>query len=78
MTVLLLVMLGFAALAVLYGTMSRRPWGINLRPPTRCPRCQAPLPRMLRKPADARQAMWGGYTCTACGAEIDKWGALRT
>jgi hypothetical protein len=21
-----------------------------------------------------RQAMWGGSSCTSCGAEIDKWG----
>ena len=47
-------------------------WGINFRR-NHCPRCERPLPR-IRKPANSRQAMWGGGTCAACGCETDKWG----
>lgn len=47
-------------------------WGINLTPGT-CGQCGTPRP-MVRKPANWRQAMWGGWTCTECGLEVDKWG----
>ena len=29
---------------------------------------------MVRKPTSFRQAAWGGWTCSKCGCEIDKWG----
>ena len=47
-------------------------WGIN---PTRpcCPACQTPAPR-IRKPANRRQFLWGGWTCAHCGRELDKYG----
>jgi hypothetical protein len=47
-------------------------WGIN---PTRpaCPFCQSPSPR-IRKPANRRQFLWGGWTCAQCGRELDKYG----
>ena len=38
-----------------------------------CPVCAAELPR-YRKPASISQAMWGGWTCTSCGAEVDRRG----
>jgi hypothetical protein len=57
---------------VVWGTIARNNWGINLRQ-TFCPRCKASLPRK-RIPTSKRQAMWGGWTCSACGAELDKWG----
>lgn len=47
-------------------------WGINLKPGP-CLQCGTPMPR-IRKPANWRQAMWGGWTCTECGLELDKWG----
>ena len=45
-------------------------WGL-MQPARRCPRCEAPVPK-IRKPANARQRMWGGWTCTTCGAELDR------
>lgn len=52
-------------------------WGVNadaLLPgrDLRCPHCGHALPR-LRKPANLRQALWGGGTCRHCGREYDKW-----
>lgn len=64
--------LGVGALVVLYGTIVRNRWGINLSALS-CPRCGAPAPR-ARKPRTAAQALWGGWSCAVCGAEVDKWG----
>lgn len=47
-------------------------WGINATRPV-CPHCQTPAPR-VRKPANRRQLLWGGWTCPHCGLEIDKYG----
>lgn len=48
------------------------PMGINLKR-TYCPRCGHRVPRW-RRPADGRQALWGGWTCSRCGCEMDKYG----
>jgi hypothetical protein len=47
-------------------------WGINLKQAV-CTQCATPMP-MVRKPANWRQALWGGGTCPECGFELDKWG----
>lgn len=47
-------------------------WGRNSEP-VACPACDTPQPK-LRKPANRRQMMWGGWTCANCGVECDKWG----
>jgi ribosomal protein S27E len=39
-----------------------------------CPNCQNPQP-IFRKPTSVKQMMFGGWTCKACGAEINKYGA---
>jgi predicted RNA-binding Zn-ribbon protein involved in translation (DUF1610 family) len=59
---------------VVYGTIVKNRWGVNLAAVS-CPSCGTPLAR-VRKPQSLRQAMWGGYTCPACGAEVDKWGRV--
>jgi hypothetical protein len=64
--------LGFGMFLVLYGTVAKNRWGINLEPVS-CPRCGTILPK-LREPGSLRQAMWGGSTCPKCGVEVDKWG----
>jgi uncharacterized protein with PIN domain len=64
------LMAGLALVA--WGTVAKNRWGINLQPNV-CPRCKAALPQ-VRKPRSMRQMLWGGSTCPACGAEIDKWG----
>lgn len=60
---------------------------VSLRLPP-CPQCGTPAP-MFRKPASWRQLMWGGWTCSECGLELDvsgrpvegqapdKWAVLR-
>ena len=47
-----------------------------LHKPMNCPKCKTELPK-FRKPANFRQAMWGGYTCTGCGTELTRKGKLR-
>jgi ssDNA-binding Zn-finger/Zn-ribbon topoisomerase 1 len=47
-------------------------WGINLTDVV-CPKCGQALPK-IRKPVNLRQFLWGGTTCSNCGAEVDKWG----
>ncbi|HTK25112.1 MAG TPA: hypothetical protein VL327_01015 [Pyrinomonadaceae bacterium] len=38
-----------------------------------CPECGTPVPA-FRKPTSFRQAVWGGWTCSNCGAEMDRHG----
>lgn len=40
-----------------------------------CPSCGAKLPA-VRRPSNLRQAMWGGWTCSQCHAEVDRRGQL--
>ena len=47
-------------------------FGINLGR-VRCPKCRKSMP-YIRHPANEREEIWGGWTCTACGTEMDKWG----
>jgi DNA-directed RNA polymerase subunit RPC12/RpoP len=62
---------GFAL--VLIDTVRRSGrFGINLDLPN-CPRCGHQV-RAVRIPKSIPQFLWGGYTCTQCGTEIDKWG----
>ena len=46
-----------------------------LAPRRNCPKCGYKLPR-FRKPSSGKQAMWGGWTCPSCGAELDRHGKL--
>ena len=39
----------------------------------KCPDCGEHLPH-FRKPANLKQALWGGYTCPICGCEVDRRG----
>lgn len=39
----------------------------------RCDVCGTPMP-VVRKPANLRQALWGGWTCPNCHSEFDRWG----
>lgn len=51
--------------------------GINLKR-VHCPNCQTKQP-FFRKPANQRQALYGGHTCSKCHTEMDKYGvALNT
>jgi hypothetical protein len=55
-------------------TIRRRgKWGCNFKQAI-CTQCDTPMPRAFRKPTSWRQAMWGGWTCSECGFELDKWG----
>ena len=67
------VTVGIAILA--YGTIKKTNWGINLSPPKSCVRCGSKLNKFgVRTPSNVNQALWGGFTCSSCGANFDKWG----
>ena len=68
----LIVILLVGQLLVVYGTIVKNKWGINLRP-VRCPRCRALAPKR-HVPTSRPQKLWGGHTCYRCGCEFDKWG----
>ncbi len=46
--------------------------GINTKS-VNCPRCESKAP-VIRKPANMRQVLWGGYTCARCKCEFHKYG----
>ena len=39
-----------------------------------CPTCGMPVP-VFRKPTSLRQALKGGWTCSGCGTEMDRFGS---
>jgi len=47
--------------------------GIGYRSPMACPGCGATLP-MPRWPTSMRQFLLGGWTCRACGCEVNRRG----
>ncbi|MGE3649728.1 MAG: hypothetical protein AB7G10_15420, partial [Reyranellaceae bacterium] len=53
-----------------------RKLGLPLGQAVHCARCGAEQPA-VRRPANFRQAMLGGYTCAKCGAELDARGRER-
>jgi hypothetical protein len=67
-----LVMLALGLIVVVLGTLKKGKMGVNLAK-TGCAQCGTPMPT-IRKPANLRQALWGGWTCQQCGTENDKWG----
>jgi hypothetical protein len=61
------------AVLVIRDTVRQRGrWGLNFSAP-RCRHCTTPMP-VVRVPASFSQALWGGWTCSECGLEVDKWG----
>jgi hypothetical protein len=84
MSLLLIILLGFGAVVFLACIVAllfflikssaerNGEMGINLSP-TQCPKCATPVP-VIRRPANMRQALYGGSTCKNCGTEVDKWG----
>lgn len=40
-----------------------------------CLECGLPVP-MFRRPSSFRQFLWGGWTCSNCGTEMDRQGRL--
>ncbi|MFL0798778.1 MAG: transposase [Cellvibrionaceae bacterium] len=46
--------------------------GINLEKVT-CPKCGEEMPK-VRKASNFRQLLWGGWTCSSCGTEMNKYG----
>jgi hypothetical protein len=70
--IVLIVALLIAGALIVYGSIVKNAWGINLRRVS-CPNCGAVAP-VVRVPGSFNQAMWGGFTCAQCGTHMDKWG----
>jgi hypothetical protein len=68
----LVVLLGL----VVYGTIAKNNWGINLGRVT-CPSCGSEMAH-VRVPGSMSEALWGGGTCVKCGCRSDKWGRRIT
>lgn len=64
------LIIGGVATALILG------WMVFSQKPVKCAGCGREQPK-VRAPKNAQQAMWGGYTCAGCGAEIDAKGQLR-
>ena len=54
-----------------------RKMGYPIGQAVHCSRCNAEQP-MVRRPANMRQALYGGYHCSKCGADLDARGRERT
>lgn len=63
---------GIGGVVVVISTQRKGRWGFNLDPVS-CPQC-GQLQPSSRLPTSLRQGLWGGWTCRACGTEMDKWG----
>jgi len=79
--VIILIVLAFAMIVVLLpigviviflGTKNKTKWGINTKT-VACPQCNEAFPP-TRKPKNRKQALWGGFTCSECDIDVDKWG----
>ncbi len=81
--VFILAVMVAMSIAVIYvyfirkANAAKSKWGINIKAiipgkNIKCPECGNELPKM-RKPANLKQALWGGFTCKTCGNEYDKW-----
>src|SRR4051812_7482887 len=68
----LLAAFGVWMLLIVYGTIVKNKWGINLYGVV-CPDCGVEMSR-VRMPNSAKQVLWGGHTCPNCQCEMDKWG----
>ena len=44
-----------------------------LQKPKPCTECGTPAPK-VRKPANRREMLWGGWTCADCGCMMDRRG----
>lgn len=47
-------------------------FAVNLKK-VKCPKCNTPQP-FFRAPKNKNQALFGGYTCSNCKTEMDKFG----
>ena len=55
-------------------TKRKSKYGLNFKR-VYCPVCDTEQP-MIRFPKNANQALYGGYTCSKCLAELDKYGNI--
>ncbi len=79
MNLILIAAIGLAGIVVMLVLLSfikkdgkYAKFGVNIKR-THCPECDLIQP-IARKPANRRQAMYGGHTCKGCGTEMDKYG----
>lgn len=72
----LILFIGFAVVLakVAFEILERRSRRVGLTlNPLSCPKCGTKVPH-LREPNSMRQEIWGGWTCSGCGVEMDRNG----
>jgi hypothetical protein len=74
MEMLILIVGALIIAAVVYGSVTKAKWGINIHPAQTCPVCGTPFAKFPRRPANLAESLWGGNICGKCGTRIDKWG----
>jgi len=73
LVIALLLITGWLVLYI--GNKRKNKFGINTSE-LKCPTCGLAAPA-TRKPKNTSEALWGGFTCEQCGAEVNKWGKLK-
>ena len=69
----ILIVLPVLLIMILISSINKKgKMGINLNQ-VNCPDCNEKMPA-FRAPRNFRQILFGGWTCTKCGCEMDKWG----
>lgn len=68
LTVGISVVIGVVAVLLLSARMQN-----NVNAKGGCPECGTPVPRN-RRPTSLRQVLWGGWTCSKCSTEMDRYG----
>jgi hypothetical protein len=74
-SVIAIVVVVAAVFPVLFIWLLRK-MGYPVGQPVHCSQCGAQQP-LVRKPATTRQALYGGYHCAGCGADLDARGRKR-
>ncbi len=71
----LLGLVALGGLALRDSIRGRGRWGVNFKglAGAGCPECGESMPP-VRVPKNMNQMLWGGWTCSECGCEVDKWG----
>ena len=76
-TAAIILMIALTIFLLRRANAKKSKWGINFKatstkPQLICPNCNSVFQK-VRKPANIRQALWGGFTCKTCDKEYDKW-----
>lgn len=64
----IIAVFGLALVVMIFGSLTGASWALIT-----CPRCGARVP-MAQWARSINQVLRGGWTCPACGFQVDRWG----